>query len=578
MENINRSGSKNTHNNVSSGANTQGAPASAIQQGNRSPAIAAELQNSPQVADKHYTRLMRLLALSNQPLTGKECAELFAKIKDQDLQKKAYSKIVNSLNLSPQERLWFCEQVQDPAEIKQQEAMLKAKDPSISIEERYAAARSIKNPEAQKEAFCCIVASVKGFHYQDLQELQAALQGLDEAVQDAVLYAVVIHENSTSYTIMDASKLIKNANKKEEALYVQKIKEALHYHDAFLKKAALDVKNPRKQQEALFQAAMKDAQSFNLSRSMDIAKLIHIKELHQQVMQAVSEQFNDEINPCSIEGLLKSYFSLSPDLQNIVSRKKLLKIYFDKCCLFNMRDSLMGGPMPYGDPISFKELIEQVFPSANEEEMCTILLGIAKNVNKSICYYEKELFREIYKRTPKDLQKDFMYALLKQTLYPTNYNEPRLLPYTTVLEILMPVSSVYDEDIDALIANVLSKEQPSFTEDWTTNEYNPIMIVDPSYEDPFYHDYAHDGNSTFHHMCQAVLNLYMPCQQISVEKKNLMLEVIASNKSFKKDFRLKIIKDYVQDEAFAQYLLLIVEHGQAQRFMRTKSAAKVDPS
>ncbi len=125
---------------------------------------------------------MRLLALSNQPLTGKECAEFFAKIKDQDLQNKAYSKIVNSLNLSPQERLWFCEQVQHPAEIKQQEAMLKAQDPSISIEERYAAARSIKNPEAQKEAFCCIVASIKGFYRKDFQELQVALQGLNEAI------------------------------------------------------------------------------------------------------------------------------------------------------------------------------------------------------------------------------------------------------------------------------------------------------------------------------------------------------------------------------------------------------------
>lgn len=404
---------------------------------------------------------MRLLALSKQSLTGKECAELFAKIKDQDLQKKAYSKIVNSPNLNPQERLWFCEQVQDPAEIKQQEAMLKAQDPSISIEERYAAARSIKNPEAQKEAFCCIVASVKGFHYQDLQKLQAALQGLDEAVQDAALYAVVIHENNEVYIREYALELIKNANKKEEALYIKEIYTALRYHDEFLG-AAIDMKNPRKQQEALLQAAMKDAQSFNLSRSMDIAKLIHIKELHQQVIQAVWENgcnayigWEKSYHTSIADTILKTleaYNFLSPELKNPALRIELLKTYFSKCEQFNRCADLMMLPCT---PSVYKDVFMLTFDSANKAEKLTILLGIAKNIAKDE-HSTAGLFEEIRKCASKKLQKEFVYALLKQTLL--TYSNPKSLPYTWALEFFMPAASVCDEDIDGLIQNVLSKE------------------------------------------------------------------------------------------------------------------------
>ncbi len=359
-------------------------------------------------------------------------------------------------------------------------------------------------------------------------------------------------------------------------MYIENIKTAMHYQDASLREAAIDVKNPRKQQEALFRAAMNAIHSkyTPLSTGMDIAKLIHDKDLQQQAMHAIWEKGCQDVDIRTIVEILEAYNFLSPELKNPALRMKLLKEYFSKCKEFNEGNYPMDGYIPCNNLV-YKDVFMLTFNSANEEDKLTILLAIAKIVKNSSNYYDREpsdttLLEEIRNCASLQLQKDFMYALLKQTL--------KSLSYTGVLECFIPAASVCDEDIDGLIQNVLSKEQPSFTEDWITSEYEPIMIVDPSYGDPFYHDYADDGNTSIHDMCQAVLNLYMPCQQISVEKKNLMLEVIASNKSFKKDFRLRIIKDYVQDDAFAQYLLLIVEHGQAQRFMRTKSAAKVDPS
>ncbi len=619
-KNINKNTTSNVIARPSSAAASQRAAASGIQPGNRASAIAAELQNSPQVGDANYTRLMRLLALK-QELSVQECVDLFSKIENKDLQKKAYAKIVESLQSKPEELSTFKQQVQDPAvfeqqeaiaraKIEQQQAIATAKDPSISIDERYAAARSIKDPEEQEKAFCGIVASVRNF-FSDapFNQLQEALEEVSPFVKDAVLCALMNHQMVSESIQLKAADLIADLDKRDDALCFIALSKKINSLDA-----AKMIQNADKKHGALYQVALHAiySQYPNISKCLDIAKLIHSKDLQQQVLLAIFEYGSKKVNFYNSKEIVDALALLSPELKNPDSIKELIKNYLNldivKNCEtyrflgeeFDVFVRLIGIAFQSVNDSDLKnellskyfeiytkkghdttrdqayldnltKFITSIWDVADAEDKATILLKVANSLYGDLQgenSYEA-LLNEIHNCAPRELQKEIAYLLLKKLMRVTssiqdienNYFN-NLSAYEVALNLFLPMSSVYDKDIDELIENVLSRAPHLDAQTWTTSDGRNIF-------------WEKLGQGYFDRMCTQVLNLYMPSEQISTEKKNLMIEAIACNQSFSKDFRKLIIKKYIEDENLAQELLLIVDLDLTdKRFKKMKLAAR----
>lgn len=492
----NKNINKNTTNNViarpSPAAASQRAASSAIQAGNRASAIAADLQNAPQVGDPHYTRLMRLLALS-QPLTGQEYVDLVSKIANKDLQKAAYAKIVNSLQSKPEELSIFKQQVQDPAVLEEQEAITRAKieqqqaiatanDSSLSIAERYAAAQRIKDIEEQAKAFCCIFIDNLGRY--SLEAIKAVLKQLNE-----------------------------NA-----------------YH-------------PHLIQELITESL--DQDQFNPKG------LYHLDENLNDFIELIRLTCNSGNDSDLKNQLLTKYFQIYTQRTHDTTRKP----------------QYLGG---------LTTLIEGIVGSANGEDQATIVLKVANSLYGDLQGWKayEALLGAIYQHAPRWLQKEFAYSLLKKLMRvielfdEMNFRNWDLwrgvCPYRYALELFLPVSSVYDEDVDELIANVLSQaphldDQCYLTLDGRNTFWETV------------------GQGQYRSMCTAVLELYMPSEQISAEKKNLMIQVIACNENFSKSFRKQVITKYIQDENLREELLAIVDLDLTDaRFKKMKVAARPD--
>jgi hypothetical protein len=622
-KNINKN-TTNTASNLiarpSSAVGSQRAATSAIQPGNRASAIAAQLQNSPQVGDANFTRLMRLLGLK-QEMSAQECVELFFKIDNKNLQRQAYAKIVESLASKPEELSVFKQQVQDPAvleeqeaiaraKIEQQQAIAKAKDPSISIDERYAAARSIKDVKKQEKAFCGIVESVPNFFIDaPFKQLQEALEDLSPFVKDAVLCALMNHKMVSVFIQLKAADLIVDLDKRDDALCQVALCSSYNSLDA-----AKMIQNADKKHGALYQVALHAlySQYPDISKCLDIAKLIHSKELQQQVLLAIFEYGSKKVNFYNSKKIVDALSLLRSDLKNPDSIKELIKNYLNldvvkNCATYrflgeefdvfvrligiafqsvndsDLKNELLSkyfeiytkmthntsGCEAYLD--QHTRLIQSIWDVAGTEDKSTILLKVANSLYGQLEGWGsyQVLLGEIHNCAPRELQKEIAYLLLKKLMRVTssiqdienNYFN-NLSAYEVVLNLFLPVCSVYDADIDELIENVLSQAPDLDGQTWTTSDGRNIF-------------WEKLGQVYYNEMCTAVLNLYMPSEQISAEKKNLMIEATACNQSFSKDFRERVINDYIQDEILRDELLAMIDLNLIdRRFKKMKLAPR----
>lgn len=87
--------------------------ANAAQQAGGSSNTAQSLQDAPQLACDHYTRLMRLLNMPNLSLIKKECLDALSHIKNQEVLKQAWYAVLSCSKLSTEDRVELLKSLKD---------------------------------------------------------------------------------------------------------------------------------------------------------------------------------------------------------------------------------------------------------------------------------------------------------------------------------------------------------------------------------------------------------------------------------------------------------------------------------
>lgn len=534
--------------------------------------IARGLAQVPQVSDNSYTRLMRLLNLSDTAITLQEGMDIISQIKNQLSKQEAVEALARTDKLSSKDRLAFIQKIENTSvklglleemlktdldldqdlihqaqQLLQRELKKIINDQSQSRDVKYTAAQKLLDPEKQVKAFCSIFQSeidrlephIKvEIGYECLTKLFEKLSTVSTEVKDDIVFSLVKNDRMDEWSLCkNLIPQIANDTKRDEAYCILALNSK---GDGERSLDALNaIVNEDKRKEGLFEFALNDKFAENWRK--DAADSL-TEDKKQQVLLNIATNYKD-ITLYNIMSKIKTYNEISDKEQYPHVVKTILKTFFD---------NYQNNPRHNLEHL-FRELTETVLRTANPEEQNIILLGFAKNVQYIMpmmpSAYKKQLIHELlmplYELTfDPDMKQKFVHAILKN---PNCYKEI----YEVVLEKHVPIDTISNEALEDLISQIFNT------------------------------------NSCSQALYETALGLYMPLDSISLENKRALIESIIfspvpyeaipeeNTHGLSQAFREQVIQTYIQDENEKQDLLaaLAAFNPQDKRFKTTKIAS-----
>ncbi len=346
MENVRQAKSQNSNNERSVGGNNQQIPTSAIQTAQGSAVIAADLQNSSQLAGGNYADAVSLFSREKQLLS------------EQD---RTFLEIAKILNFTIGDYEWFCKNVPNSAIIQKQQAIPSVEELNIAIKElieriqficssilplipllrgflqdsspsfqdtvceiiirflkinpmrKFEVSQLIQDPSKKQELICHIAENDKLF--------AAANQIEDRAQKDQALYAIAISLNKEC---LNAAERIQDSTTRDKALNHIALKGSNY---TARKSAALQIINSDKRDAALHHIAMHaiNDKPPQLLKALELVKSLEIcsNKLKQDILLAIVQKGRHSNNKNDILQAYTAYNSLSPELKALALEKDL---------------------------------------------------------------------------------------------------------------------------------------------------------------------------------------------------------------------------------------------------------------